>query len=259
MSRIKVPIEPRFLRIPTTWTRKTGFFHDESGVKTYSFFVPAVRRYEEPELIDDPWKLRSEFLKMEHTEDAALRFLNKVGVWEAVASAPQSDLKQTTLSGVFGVRDFVGHARPVEPEDLWADQKRWKELLTPNNRKKLRTKFAPPKQDARWYVKTEFTFENTLPLHMEWKNGEEQYPFAFIQPITGCELLIATTWIDIVRREKFQVCDRCGCPFTGKKRLYCTEWCAHAAAQQKYRRRGGERRLRAALRRKKTTHKKLSR
>jgi hypothetical protein len=257
MSRIKLPIEPRFLRIPATWTRKTAFIHEANGVKTEDVFVPAVHRNAKADLIDDPWKLRSEFLRMERTEDAALRFLSKVGVWEAVTANPQSDLKETALAGVFGVRWFVGHARPITLELLWAEQKHWKELLDPRNHRKLRAKFTPPRAEARESVKAEFSSENTLPVHMEWKPGERQFPYAFVQPITGRELLIATTWIDIVRREKFQVCDRCGCPFTGKKRPYCTDFCAHAAAQKRYRKRGGEKRLRARNREKKKRQKSL--
>jgi hypothetical protein len=140
---------------------------------------------------------------------------------------------------------------------LWAAKEYWKELLDPNNRGRLRAKFTPPKGDARPYARGEFSFDNTLTVHMEWKLGSKQYPYAFIQPMTGRELLIATTWIDLVKRAKFQICDRCGCSFTGKKRQYCLESCAHAAAQEKYRKRGGERKARSLRREKQKKQKSL--
>jgi hypothetical protein len=239
MSRIKLSIEPRFLRIPTVWTRHKAVHPDEHGERAEYVFVPEVKQNADPELIEDPWKLRNEFLRMKHSEDAALQFLSKVGVWEAVTHEPQSDLKKTILSDTFGVRDFVGHARPLTVEELWAEQEHWKELFSPQGRAKLRAKFAPRPSSARPWVRADFAFENTLPIHMEWKAGERQYPHAVVQPITGRELLIATVWMDLVRGAKFQVCENpdCGISFSGRQRKHCCESCAHVMAVRAFRKR----------------------
>jgi len=241
MSRIKIPIEPRFLRIPTVWTRHKGVYHDERGQYVEYFFVPNVSQRADPEPIEDPWKLRNQFLRMPHTEDAAVQFLDKVGVWQTATNEPQANLKETTLSGALGVRLFVGHARPITLEELWAEQDRWKELLSQQGIAKLRAKFIPAKADSRPSGKFGFAmdayFFNTLPLHMEWKAGKQQYPYAVVQPISGQELLIATTWIDLVRRAKFQVCENCGISFSGRKRKHCSESCAHAVAVRAFRER----------------------
>jgi hypothetical protein len=246
MSRIRFSIEPRFLRIPTNWVRYKGVAYDEDGKgtgrfveRTEYFFAPEVDHRALPELIEDPWKLRNDFLKMKHSEDAALQFLSKIGVWKAVdGQEPQSNLPKTALAGNFGLRWFHGCARPLTLEELWADQEHWKELLSRDGRAKLRAKFTPPRDGARPGDKIEFAlgtqFGNTLPVHMEWKIGR-QYPYAVIQPMTGWELLIATTWIDLVRGAKIQVCENCGTPFRGRKRKHCSESCAHAVAVRAFR------------------------
>jgi hypothetical protein len=108
----------------------------------------------------------------------------------------------------------------------------------------LRAKLAhPPRDDASAAEKEAFAgsteFGNTLPMHLEWKRGPGQYPRAIIQPMTGREFLIATAWLDIVRQEKVQVCQRtdCGRPFTGREQKYCSEPCAHLMAVRAFRER----------------------
>jgi hypothetical protein len=250
MSRIPISLELRFLRIPTIWTRHKGVFHDERGEHTEYFFAPEVRQDVERRFVieDDPWKLRNEFLRMKHTEEAALQFLEHVGVWNAVSGQePQGNLPKTALSGAFGFRLFHGSARPVSLEELWDEQESWNDKL--KNPAKLRAEFRPPPNDndiPHEHISFAFDthFANTLPTHLEWKRS----PQAVIQPITGRELLIATAWIDLVSGSEFQVCQNCGIPFTWpRKRMFCPpdEWgrpspCAHVVAQRMYRKRKSE-------------------
>ena len=126
MSRTPISLELRFLRIPTIWNRQKGVFHDEHGEHTEYFFAPEVRQDVERRFVieDNPWKLRNEFLRMKHTEEAALQFLAHVGVWNAVpGQESQGNLPKTILSGAFGFRVFQGCARPLTLEELWTSKR----------------------------------------------------------------------------------------------------------------------------------------
>lgn len=180
---------------------------------------------------------------MEHSEAAALEFLDKIGIWTMGEVAPYADA--TFLSGAFGYR-FIGNERyplPLTVEELWEYQERWKGLL--KNPEKLRRQFGPaPEPNARPFDQLNFAlssyFGNTLPIHLEWKRR----PHAVLQPITGHELLIATAWVDLVSGSEFQVCQKpdCGIPFTWyRKRMFCPDGsCAHVMAQRMYRKRKHE-------------------
>jgi hypothetical protein len=242
MSLTPISLELRFLNIPTTWTRRRDLVSGEYAL------VPEVNDNRRAKPIEDAFNLRNEFLRMEHSEEAALKLLEKIGVWGLAESAPWSEAKG--LSGDFGYR-FIFKPQypfPLTIEELWDEQERWKELL--KNPAKLRAYFRPlPKDDdARPGDQYAFAFDthilNTLPTHLESK----PLPHAVIQPITGRELLIATAWVDLVSGLEIQVCEKCGIPFTSdRKRTFCpptryalTSPCAHAAAQRAYRIREAE-------------------
>ncbi len=221
--------------------------------------VPEVNQSPERKLelvLDDPRDLRTEFLKMPHSESAALSFLNKIGVWAAVKDdhvAVRSDgtlvsgrasvgIREMLLAGHFGYRYFMGRALPLTIEELWEEQDRWRRLLL--KPRDLRAEFdSLPSDAARPIDKLSFAmqteFGNTLPIHLEWKKGPGQYTHAIIQPITGRELLIAAAWVDIVRQEEVQVCQGkdCGLPFTGPKQKYCSDSCGHLVAVRAHRER----------------------
>lgn len=237
MSSQRVRLDLQFLAIPTIWTRR------QEQIYGHYALVPELQRGR-AKVAEDGWSLRNEFLKMAHSEEAALRFLGKVGVWGLGQRAPWSGAK--SLSGAYGHRYVSAplYPLPMTIEELWAEQETWKELL--RKPAALRTKFAqPPNSDARPIDHINFAlnthFQNTLPMHLEWK----RHPIGIIQPITGRELLIATVWIDLVRGSPFQECDYCGTPFTwDRKRTYCpprdetgVSACAHAAAQRMYKKR----------------------
>ena len=244
MTQIPLSVELRFLQIPAVWRlvkyhvdeefdhkgRKIAEAHEEH------VFVPSVEQ--SPAAVharklvevkdEEVWELRNSFLRMKHTEEAALDFLGQIGVWIADDTKPQSNMPETRLSGAFGYRWFSGRARPLTLETLWADQAYWKSLL--RDPVKLAAMFKKsPANDAHPADKVSFAldnyFRNTLPIHLEV--GE--VPHAVIQPFTGYELLIATAWIDLVRGSNTQVCQRtdCGIPFTGRKRPFCSWYCGH--------------------------------
>jgi len=254
MSHLPISAELRFVRIPTQWTREK---EELSG--RYDL-APKVDQHPERKLrpiLDDPRDLRTEFFKLPHNEDAALAFLNKIGVWEtwkvttisSGSSREGSTVTGQALDGAFGYRHFRNLAvLPVEIKRLWREQRYWKYLL--NNPTALRKQFfTPPRDEASPADKEAFAihtkFGNTLEIHLECKKG--QVPRAVIQPMTGRELLVATAWLDIVQQEKIQICQRtdCGLPFTGREQKYCSDSCGHLMAVRAFR----ERKRRAGARR----------
>lgn len=201
-------------------------------------------------ILGDPRDLRTEFLKLPHNTKAALKFLNKIGVWSVwrVKTITSEGIRVGTaipemrLDGAFGYRHLRELAvMPMSLGELWDEQENWRELLL-NNWASLREKFgrqtrddATASQKMQFAISTELV--NTLPMHLEWKGDPHKYPRAIIQPMTGREFLTATAWLDIVTQEKTQVCERsdCGCPFTGRQQKYCDASCAHVMAVRAYR------------------------
>jgi hypothetical protein len=239
MPLVPISIEVRFLRIPTRWTVR------KSAISGAWMLVPEVNQEMERKLtpIDDAWELRNQFFRMKHDEKTALDFLNHVGVWSAVADPHASaSAGGMLLSGHFGHRHFFGRALPLTLEGLWRDKEHWKTLLRPENEVQLRAEFGtPPPEDAPPFEKSSFAskarFQNTLPLHLEW---HRKGPRAVIQPITGSELLVATTQVDIVSGAARQICQRqdCGSPFSGRRRKYCGWYCGHIESVRAHRAKG---------------------
>lgn len=207
------------------------------------------------QILDDPRDLRTEFLKLPHTEKAALIFLNKIGVWDTYTSRTitsegsriGSAFPDWELDGAFGHRYLRKQSvLPLELKELWQEQKRWKRLLRDPDA--LRRQFTTPPRhdDARAADREAFAMhtklENTLEIHLECKKG--QHPLAIVQPLTLHELLIATAWLDVIQQEKVQVCQRkdCGLPFTGRVQRYCSPSCAHLMAVRAFREREKSRR-----------------
>lgn len=258
MSSTSISLELRFLRLPTKWSKHRGAVHHERGESLEYFYAPEIADNTDAQSVQDAWKIRNDFLRMEHSEEAALNFLTQVGVWNAVQGLqPQSDLPKTRVAGTFGYRAFRGFAAPLTLEELWDEQDAWKDLLRGPSKlreAKLRARFGPPSsKNENIYEHLKFAWaaelQNTLPVHLEWK----QKPRAILQPITGRELLIATIWIDLVSGSPFQECQHCGTPFTWhRKRMYCPPYnstgvsaCAHVVAQRMYKKREDAKKRRA--------------
>ncbi len=241
IERIQLTVEVRFLRVPTEWTATTL----TRGNRTGPGAVPAVSRtvaYKPVEL--DGWEWRGKFFRLRlGDESAALSFLTEVGIWDAQQDLLSSEgtAGRSLLSGPYGGRYLSGRAAPVLLDDFWREQTRWRtDLLHPA---KLKAQFgSPPGSGARPHDQLHFavssTYLNALPLRIEWRG---QHPIAVIETITGRELLIATTHLDLLRGAKFKVCRRpdCAIPFsveTRHKRKYCSWYCGHIESVRKNRR-----------------------
>jgi hypothetical protein len=217
--------------------------------------VPNVDQSMERKLtvLDDPWEIRNQFLRLKHTEADTIKFLDSVGVWRAVGDrrVTSSTAGPMLLAGWFGHEMFFGRALPITLEELWAEQALWKQLLS--NEERLRAEFSPPPpESAAPFEKAEHASKsgilNTQSLHIEWQiqkrrlaNGEissVNAPRGVIQPFTGWKLLVATAHVDLLRKAQIQVCKRpdCGIPFTGRDRTFCSQYCGHLESVRKTRR-----------------------
>lgn len=232
----EIRIDLQFLAIRTRWAVRVDEMHGDR------VFVPSVDQRGEhaTSLVADPWKIRSGFLKMKRDEDLILKFLNGVGVWNAiedrnVAQGRHGSLvsggttvgtKDMLMVGAFGLRYFAGYAQPVTVEDVSREQERWRGLL--GDLPKMHAEFAPlrsnPRAHDRYMHALQTYFRNTLPLHLEWKG---KHPVAVVQPITMRELLTALAWIEVVTDADFKWCKKCGNPFT-VGRSYCSDLCQRA-------------------------------
>ncbi len=236
MTRLQMTVEIRSTRIPTDWTVQID---QRTGER---FAVPIVSKniVETKPAKLDAWELRGQFLRMKHDEASALSFLRQVGVWEATAEAGQG----TRLTVALGSRHFSGRALFVgldewDPLSFWKEQQWWRKLLcSPSD---LRTLFgSPPTANAGPIAQLQFAvstrFFNEIPLHIEWRRG---HPYGVIETITGQEMLIATTQLDLLRGVSFGICKRddCATPFPVARRgkQYCCWYCAHIVAVRKAR------------------------
>jgi hypothetical protein len=242
-----LPIELRFLTIPTRWTVRDEKLSGERCL------VPAVDQGVDRRLsrIIDPEDIRKQFFRMAVDEQSALDFLNGVGVWSAIEDAHQPDgpdgmllsgnipvgTPDMRLFGAFGHRWINGRASIETVESLLAEQEHWRGLK--RSRTKLRAAFMPsPGGSATPHAKAMFALENafgnTLQVHLEWRG---KHPHAVIQPVTCRELLIALAWIDLVTGAECKVCQnpKCGIEYTRGGSKFCTWQCEHANTTRTYR------------------------
>jgi hypothetical protein len=216
--------------------------------------------------IENPWEIRTQFQGLKHTEKAAIEFLNRVGVWKAVAqhSVSAASAGKMLLAGSFGYETFFGRALPITLEELWAESSLWKNHLL-SDEDRLRAEFShPPPENAAPYQKMEFALKanviNTQRLHIVWQSQKRLQPDGhvrtaiepqgLIQPFTGWDLLVATTHVDLLRKSKLQVCQRhdCGNKFTGREAKFCSQYCGHLESMRKARREKSEEKKRAKRR-----------
>jgi hypothetical protein len=244
-----MPVELRFLEIPTRWTVRVD---KRSGERC---LVPAVNQHPERRFarVAEPEEIRKQFFRLKFDEQSALDFLNGVGVWSAIDDPNQHEgpngcllsgnasvgLREMVLLGSFGHRWFNGRASIETVESLKQEQVHWRNLL--RNRTKLKAAFGPgPSADSRPYDKDRFALEskfgNTLEVHLEWRG---KVPYFVIQPVTGRELLIALAWMDLVTGAQCKVCQnpKCGIEYSLGGRKFCSWQCEHANTMRNYRKR----------------------
>jgi len=255
MTRVKVPIEARCLRIPTQWeilqvSQREGYtrsqFNDPKPrrkTETVSIAVPSFSPdVKEPNLVEvDGWELRNHFLQISQTEESALKFLHDAGVWDINVAEPVFDVHDAgVLSGAFGARIIQGWAVPVPLSEIWEVQRIYRELL--GDPGQLRQKFGPrPPVNAPISDREKFAWitsdENTLPVHIEWRRGRAT---AIAEAISWHEMMTTTTQIDLLLGARFRYCRRpdCNIPFpvvTKHRKIYCSWYCAHIEAVRRTR------------------------
>lgn len=261
MAQVQIPVEVRFLRIPTSWEVGTEF-PMPTGLKPGA--KPEDVKLElEPTLIPtilkgsasyvDGWKLRDRFLKLNQTQDEALGFLYDIGLWSttegidtpidisdethklsdrALTNLVLSKRPMSSVSGLFAGRYLSETAMPTWASVLWSFQDACRTYLVKPKlwEKFLEQPYGLPSGDERQASWKAFLKRRTeLPLRVEWQNGQ---PIGVIEVISGEQLLIATTQIDLIRGAKFKLCERpdCRTPFpilSGHDKKYCEHYCAH--------------------------------
>ena len=244
-EKVQLPIEIGFLKIPTRWSLATD-------PRRGRVAVPVVDQSQKPVEIDG-WELRRRFQRMEQTEEAALDFLEGVGLWELLPCPAQSNRQ---IVGNFGSR-FVQGVAPagVQLSRLWNLQQSWLKLLS--DPVALKKRFGPPptaKGGSRFAEqmthvdKVLFALQtenmNVLPLHIEWRRWDGKLQaFGVVDTITGRELLVASVQFDLLRGAKFRICARSDCPVrfpvstSDRKKKFCTWDCAHVVAERERRKR----------------------
>jgi len=255
LPAVSIAVRIRAWRIPVSWavvesTRPElidfdGRIVDKGG--TERLFWPTVlrNRWNEIELleIENPLDLRVKLFKVlnnNRSEDGALAFLNSVGAWDGRRLGHQWE-DGTFVNISFGHRQVFGlRIIPFTLDGFFGDASRWYELLKAlRNPKKLKIEFrSPPPADARPYDLAEYagraSFDNTLPVSLEWQG---KHPYAVIETITGCELMIAAAWTDVLSQSEDQVCAECKTRFSWpRKKKYCRWECGHLVAVRKYKR-----------------------
>lgn len=236
MTRISIPIEIRFLRIPAEWTCD----HRNHGRDFGSQLLPTVLKSKPQSL--DGWAIRNCLLRLPHTEAAAIKFLNEVGVWWAEESYPdpRSPLfrQERRIDDAYGGRYFAGKALPVFTEQLWSIKAHWLHVLKHPSAWRDQFRNEPARRGQEGLKARINRDQNQLPLRIEWDKGR---PIGVIETITGEELLTATAQLDFLRQARFAICQRpdCAIPFSimsEHPRKYC-EWnCGHLESIRRQRR-----------------------
>jgi len=264
---VQIGLQVRYRRIPTRWeivptsTSKGGKlrvlplhkqpgallgFVLDKGPLNEVLLVPTVEPGTAADKTLDPYRLRTEFLRLHvNDRDATLAFLNAVGLWgirpnystsQKLPSFPVPELNP--VDAVADFRHITGGAVPISPGQLERTQKEWRARIELLKRpQELHKQFSVPPGgsyedqfgfalNSEWY--------NTVPLHMEWHGKTVQ---GVIQPVSVIEMLNVTLHLDLLRKMEPQVCQRhdCRTRFTGRRRKYCSDYCAQLESVRAHR------------------------
>ncbi len=265
MSPIPIALNIRSGRIPVKWSVVTLPVHEVRDVDgtvlqepgTERVFLPqVVKKAGMVELADiDVNKgeadLRTQLFKAINTnwtEEAALRFLNRVGAWQIVEdNSPRHEWpKNRTRDGMYFSATYrhrrikTSRVVPTTLADLKSDAEFWyKRLGALRSPTRLRANLRqPPQSSVRPSERDAFAWEaqdtNTLRVSLEWEGKD---PYAVIETITGWELMVANAWADVVGKADPQVCATCATRFTHTRKKKHCEWeCGHLAAVRTYKR-----------------------
>lgn len=226
MAHFSIPLEVRFHRIPTEWEIQPPL--SVGNETTKRMLIPKVTEGKASLL--DGWHLRDRFLKLKHTEDEALSFLNDAGLWMTVPKYPGTP-GGLNGEGFVGERSISETAVPVTLHRFWQAQEGLsKYLLNPKLWESRLDALASQDQDVDDLLPVAFiVFGQALPLKIGWRGSR---PIGVIDVTTAVQLLHASTHIDLIRGAKFKLCARpdCRAPFpilSGHERKYCEWYCGH--------------------------------
>jgi hypothetical protein len=177
----------------------------------------------------DGWKMRDDFLKLEHSAASLHGFLDRYGQWDA-RSSPTTDYdSQVTTPGV------------VLPASIWYDDI---DVRARADRDKQGTPAPVLFQDlVRWGLECgpEKWFSSGYVGGFSPVAGPSQFPH-FVVQVFGCaSVILATITIDHLSGRKFGICARHDCPEvypieSNHKRSYCSQYCAHIESVRRSRR-----------------------
>jgi len=239
IRHVAVRVDFPYFRIPVSWSVIEDPDVEEVEGKNLQderwVFVPEVKSGPIKQL--DPFKLRSQFLKLDiDDEDQTLDFLNYIGVWN-INEQTGAGADSMRIERAVGHRYVSGYAAYFTVGELKRAQKRAEHQMRQleTNRDKLRASFGPPPhQDAEEVDHLDHAARTRAlnDFHFEWK----QQPIGVIQAVTGHEMLSVTLQIDLFTGAKVDVCEKCHVRFTADpKRRYCNDLCMRAAKQKEHR------------------------
>jgi hypothetical protein len=151
----------------------------------------------------DPWRMRDEFLRLDHSIEELVKFLNKHGNWSR-RTDPRRGLWRASV---------------VLPNEIWGER----ETIV----RDLRA------GQGVWFQ------ENRRRPEMFYVRGTFPY---FGRSDSFCKDALETAlMVDFLRGIRFRACSRrdCAIPFeiqTKHKRRYCTQYCAHLESVRRNRR-----------------------
>jgi hypothetical protein len=154
----------------------------------------------------DPWKMRGDFLSLEHPLVDTVRFLNEYGAWgRGTEPRPKSGSTPLEFDPVI-----------VPPLHIWKEQAEIRQALVEGAGSWFRSHKSP----SNFYAQEKFP-HYTYTDHY-------------------CSDAIATSiTLDFLRDMKFALCLRNDChkPFSVKRKgkLYCSQYCAHLVSVRKSR------------------------
>jgi hypothetical protein len=237
MTRLKIPIQLRFLRIPTAWNIRTV----EGRGNQRLFAFPKVqddgslRAFKVSEL--DGWQCREEFFELpEGDNDALLKFLAKMGVW---LRSESELLDHWSKDVVQHCRD--GHPMPVDVRGLWAFREALKQALV--NKKAFKETYAPllsrPETGLQFLQQSGVEFLMRLEL--------TTVASGVVTITDAYHMLLASVFFDIARGIRFKICARkdCGIPFALESKhdkKFHTWYCGHITTVRKNRPHKGRKR-----------------
>jgi hypothetical protein len=204
MRIINLPIALEF--------RPRKVLYERKGFGDSAFFF-GRESTNQPNRVQDPWRMRDELFRLREGDNAALlQFLSEWGQWYA-------------WKGAFGL------SHGMQPAKIWEERRSFRNALSGT----LETWLTEPGN--------EFSALRPRPGHPPYFSAlrpRPGYP-PYLLSLRDCgEAIRATITIDLLDRVKFRICARpdCGAPYaveSNHPRKYCTQYCGHIVSLRRKR------------------------